>query len=211
MLAVAVMLCGCGGTQQISDADHDGVADRHDACPAQSEDRDSFQDDDGCPDEDNDGDGLRDVDDACPLEAEDLDDFEDTDGCPEDATAVPSLRCTELQLHVAIRFAEESDAIDGPNEAVLNELAAVLTSGMYDFELLVAGHTNPSTEGDNDALSQRRADSVLAYLLAQGVPSTALAAQGFGGERPVVDPASDPAPNRRVDFQVLSPRCVEGD
>jgi outer membrane protein OmpA-like peptidoglycan-associated protein len=65
------------------DIDHDGVPDGKDICPTVAEDRDGFQDDDGCPDPDNDHDGVLDADDACPYVPEDHDGFEDRDGCPE--------------------------------------------------------------------------------------------------------------------------------
>ncbi len=66
------------------DKDKDGIVDAEDACPAEAEDVDRFEDDDGCPDEDNDGDGILDADDTqCPNEPEDEDDFEDDDGCPD--------------------------------------------------------------------------------------------------------------------------------
>jgi OmpA-OmpF porin, OOP family len=51
-----------------SDRDADGVADQNDKCPDDPEDRDGFQDSDGCPDPDNDGDGILDVNDKCPME-----------------------------------------------------------------------------------------------------------------------------------------------
>ncbi len=47
------------------------------------EDRDQFQDEDGCPELDNDADGLADTIDKCPNDAEDKDGFEDDDGCPD--------------------------------------------------------------------------------------------------------------------------------
>lgn len=94
------------------DRDADGINDAQDKCPDQPEDKDGFQDEDGCPDVDNDGDGLLDQadrcpndagpiqnigcpvtdkdgdginDDAdkCPSEAEDKDGFQDDDGCPD--------------------------------------------------------------------------------------------------------------------------------
>ncbi len=65
------------------DRDADGIVDPSDGCPDQAEDRDGFQDTDGCPDPDNDGDGVLDAADKCPGEAEDKDGFEDADGCPE--------------------------------------------------------------------------------------------------------------------------------
>ncbi|RZO59614.1 MAG: hypothetical protein EVA89_15605 [Sandaracinaceae bacterium] len=66
------------------DTDGDGVTDSQDACPADAEDEDGWEDEDGCPELDNDGDGIPDADDPCPDEAEDLDEYEDEDGCPEE-------------------------------------------------------------------------------------------------------------------------------
>ena len=66
------------------DSDGDGIFDPQDQCPTEPEDKDGFEDEDGCPDLDNDGDGIADADDKCPTEAEDKDGFEDEDGCPED-------------------------------------------------------------------------------------------------------------------------------
>jgi OOP family OmpA-OmpF porin len=65
------------------DRDHDGVYDSEDRCPDQAEDRDGFQDNDGCPENDNDNDGIPDAQDKCPNAAEDVDGFEDEDGCPD--------------------------------------------------------------------------------------------------------------------------------
>jgi outer membrane protein OmpA-like peptidoglycan-associated protein len=67
----------------IGDRDGDGIKDDVDACPDDPEDRDGFEDEDGCPDPDNDRDGIPDVDDECPNDPEDKDGFEDEDGCPE--------------------------------------------------------------------------------------------------------------------------------
>jgi OmpA-OmpF porin, OOP family len=76
------------------DRDHDGIYDTEDRCPDQPEDRDGFQDADGCPDPDNDGDTIPDVKDKCPNEAEDFDDFQDADGCPDpdnDKDGIPDI------------------------------------------------------------------------------------------------------------------------
>ncbi|MFT3927634.1 MAG: OmpA family protein [Myxococcales bacterium] len=63
------------------DPDRDGVREPWDSCPTEREDRDGFEDKDGCPDADNDGDGLLDTQDRCPNEPEDRDGFGDDDGC----------------------------------------------------------------------------------------------------------------------------------
>jgi len=65
------------------DTDKDGIIDSADKCPNEPEDKDGFEDADGCPDPDNDKDGVPDVADKCPLEPEDKDGFEDADGCPD--------------------------------------------------------------------------------------------------------------------------------
>jgi|CXWL01.1.fsa_nt_gi outer membrane protein OmpA-like peptidoglycan-associated protein len=94
------------------DRDADGIVDPLDKCPDQPEDKDGWQDEDGCPEVDNDGDGLldqadrcpnepgpiqnigcpvtdkdgdgiNDDKDKCPSEAEDKDGFQDEDGCPD--------------------------------------------------------------------------------------------------------------------------------
>jgi OOP family OmpA-OmpF porin len=63
------------------DEDGDDIDDDEDRCVSLAEDRDGFEDGDGCPDFDNDGDGVADADDRCPVELEDRDGFTDEDGC----------------------------------------------------------------------------------------------------------------------------------
>ncbi len=65
------------------DRDGDGVLDADDGCPDDPEDKDGFEDADGCPDLDNDTDGVLDTEDGCPDTPEDEDGFEDEDGCPD--------------------------------------------------------------------------------------------------------------------------------
>jgi outer membrane protein OmpA-like peptidoglycan-associated protein len=65
------------------DTDGDGLYDDEDDCPTKPEDKDGFEDTDGCPEPDNDKDTILDVDDECDDDPEDFDKFEDADGCPE--------------------------------------------------------------------------------------------------------------------------------
>ncbi|MEJ7733228.1 MAG: OmpA family protein [Polyangiaceae bacterium] len=83
------------GQPQSNDRDRDGILDATDACPDDPEDKDGFQDQDGCPEADNDKDGILDPRDKCPLEPEDKDGFQDQDGCPDldnDADGLADLR-----------------------------------------------------------------------------------------------------------------------
>jgi hypothetical protein len=77
---------GLGWAPRFYDADQDGIEDAKDECAELAEDRDGFQDSDGCLDFDNDDDGVGDDTDKCPAEKEDADGFEDEDGCldPDD-------------------------------------------------------------------------------------------------------------------------------
>lgn len=77
---------GLGWAPRFYDADQDGIEDAKDECAELAEDRDGFQDGDGCPDFDNDDDGVGDDTDKCAGEKEDADEFEDEDGCidPDD-------------------------------------------------------------------------------------------------------------------------------
>ncbi|MCB9742354.1 MAG: OmpA family protein [Alphaproteobacteria bacterium] len=82
------------------DTDKDGVPDGLDQCIKHPEDMDGFQDDDGCPEDDNDGDGVEDAVDQCPNDTEDDDDFRDMDGCPDpdnDLDGIPDMsdRCPD--------------------------------------------------------------------------------------------------------------------
>lgn len=61
-----------------ADRDGDGVRDKDDRCPDEAEDKDDFEDADGCPDPDNDADGFLDAKDQCPLEKGVA-----PDGCPD--------------------------------------------------------------------------------------------------------------------------------
>ncbi len=101
------------------DTDGDGIMDPDDRCPTEPENRNDYQDTDGCPDNpDTDGDGIRDPDDGCISEPEDRDGYLDEDGCPEldnDSDGVPDTadRCP-LQPEVINQF---EDADGCPDEA----------------------------------------------------------------------------------------------
>lgn len=78
--------CPMGGNTAGSsgpDADNDGIGDRSDRCPNEPEDRDGYEDDDGCPEVDNDQDGVADVVDRCPS----VSGPHTPDGCPAPAAA----------------------------------------------------------------------------------------------------------------------------
>jgi OmpA-OmpF porin, OOP family len=78
------------------DRDGDGLPDPVDSCPDQPEDKDGFQDEDGCPEADNDNDGLVDGADKCPIEPGPIQNLgcpiidKDADGIPDDKDRCPN-------------------------------------------------------------------------------------------------------------------------
>jgi len=77
------VLLGFGYAPRKHDQDADGIPDHRDGCDHLPEDRDGYQDEDGCPDDDNDGDMIVDEDDRCPLEAAEWGKDDDEDGCTD--------------------------------------------------------------------------------------------------------------------------------
>ena len=80
----------------VGDTDGDGIADDMDKCIHEPEDKNGFEDEDGCPDaaKDTDADGIPDLSDKCVKDPEDKNGFEDEDGCPDaakdtDADGIP--------------------------------------------------------------------------------------------------------------------------
>ncbi|MFT3772001.1 MAG: OmpA family protein [Minicystis sp.] len=75
---------GVAFAREIGDQDGDGIPDTDDKCPTIPEDKDGFEDSDGCPDPDNDGDKIPDEKDKCPNQPETINGFQDADGCPDE-------------------------------------------------------------------------------------------------------------------------------
>ncbi len=95
-----------------NDPDKDGILGETDKCPTEAEDKDTFQDDDGCPDGDNDGDGIADATDKCPMEPEDKDGFEDDNGCPDTDNDGDGLADAQDQCPME---AEDTDGFEDDN------------------------------------------------------------------------------------------------
>jgi outer membrane protein OmpA-like peptidoglycan-associated protein len=77
-----------------------------------------------------------------------------------------------------------------------------------DRSVAIEGYTDSvGSEDYNQALSQRRADSVRSYLVRQGIGSGRLTASGMGMSDPVAgnDSAAGRQQNRRVEVIVSNP------
>jgi outer membrane protein OmpA-like peptidoglycan-associated protein len=104
------------------------------------------------------------------------------------------------------------DVLFATGKADLNtdaKIALAKLSGIVlnypSLKLAIGGYTDSTgTEDFNMKLSQARGDSVLNYLLAQGLDSSVLSAQGYGADNPVADnnTAQGRQKNRRVEIVV---------
>ncbi len=90
--------------------------------------------------------------------------------------------------------------------AELDRLREILQkdSSLY---IAIEGHTDISgSEGHNKALSLGRANAVVEYLIAKGIPKSRLEAHGYAAEKPIAsnDTEEGKAKNRRVEFRIVS-------
>jgi len=193
-------LPGRGGQR---DSDSDGVVDKEDRCPSEPEDRDGFEDADGCPEPDNDRDGILDDDDECPEDAEEP--GGDRDGCPDQARV--TVRNGKMVIFGKIQFASGSEAILPKSEQLVDEMARALKDHPEFKKIEIQGHTdNTGEDFFNLKLGQERADSVKRALVKRGVTPVRLVSKGYGEGSPIA-PNETPAgraKNRRVEFVIMN-------
>ncbi|MBZ4331842.1 Ig-like domain-containing protein [Corallococcus sp. AS-1-12] len=189
-----------------ADTDGDGIPDAEDRCPTAAEDKDGFEDEDGCPDPDNDKDGIPDADDQCPLEAEVINGVNDEDGCPDKGESKVRLEGSRIVILDKVYFATGKDVILPRSFPLLAQVASILRAHPELERVRVEGHTD--SQGDdakNLDLSQRRANTVRDWLVKGGIAAQRLEAVGYGETKPVDTNATAKGRenNRRVEFNVL--------
>lgn len=103
-----------------------------------------------------------------------------------------------------VLFATGKADLKAGSQDRLGKLVAFL--GNYtDRTVIIEGHTDSvGSDESNQALSQRRADSVRAYLLAQGIAANRVTAVGKGESLPVADDSKSAGrqQNRRVEIVI---------
>ncbi len=110
--------------------------------------------------------------------------------------------------HVAvygILFDTGKATLQPSSESTLSEIAKLMQDNV-DLKLRVEGHTdNVGAAAANQALSEKRAQAVKAWLVNHGVATDRLIAKGFGDTKPVEDNSTDEgrAKNRRVELAKL--------
>jgi outer membrane protein OmpA-like peptidoglycan-associated protein len=110
----------------------------------------------------------------------------------------------KLIMPGAITFATDSAEIASGFYAPLNSLASSFKQYQQN-SIEIVGHTDSTgSHAHNMSLSQRRAQAVADYLVAQGVPLARLSTRGAGPDQPVASNATDSgrAQNRRVEVNL---------
>jgi OmpA-OmpF porin, OOP family len=185
-----------------NDRDGDTVLDPDDECP----DTPGLVRLKGCPDKstgDRDKDGTPDKDDLCP----DTPGPKSNKGCPE-ITTPEQKRIIDAASRVLFEFGKADLRPESLN--ILDQFAQVLfelTKKYGTIKVKLEGHTdNVGTNENNRILSQNRVNSVKEYLINKGVSFDAIAAEGFGEEKPIAtnDTADGRQKNRRVEIAITN-------
>jgi outer membrane protein OmpA-like peptidoglycan-associated protein len=135
--------------------------------------------------------------------------FNPSDLCPDSAPGakVDAFGCEQNAAIVlrGVNFKTDSAELTSESLAILDGVSDTLVANP-DIKVEVAGHTD--SDGDdayNKDLSQRRSESVVAYLSGKGVKAENMTAKGYGEEQPIAgnDTAAGKAQNRRVELNRL--------
>ncbi len=184
---------GVAALQGCPDKDGDGIADADDACPTEA----GVADLQGCPDRDKDG--VADKDDKCPDVFGVKNPGTDKHGCPKTKDeAIEELK----SLAKSIQFETGKDIIRSESFSSLDQVAGVMND-FPEAKFAIEGHTdnvgNPVT---NKALSQKRANAVVKYIVSKGVAAPRLKAVGYGSAKPKANNKTKEgqAENRRVEI-----------
>lgn len=183
-----------------SDSDDDGVLDGIDQCPDTSPGAEV--DERGCA-LDEDGDGVPDGIDECPNTAPGSE--VDEQGCPDEVQR--QLEEEGRLVLEAVHFEFDSAELRESAVPILTELGEVLVA-RPGVRVEIQGHTDSvGAEAYNQDLSQRRAESVLDFLLENfsELQRDQFVAEGYGESQPVAsnDTEEGRQQNRRVEFVVL--------
>ena len=186
------------------DDDHDGVYNREDQCRTEPAGLTPDPARRGCPAPDRDHDSIPDVSDACPDKPGAPNADPKKNGCP----GLILIGDGQIKINKPVFFATNKDTVLRKSAPLLKAVGLALTHTPGIRKVLIEGHTDDKGNPDkNIDLSQRRADSVKAWLIQLGVEPERLDAHGFGASRPLVPnlTARGRAANRRVQFTIIDP------
>lgn len=177
------------------DADNDGVADGDDNCPNEA----GPAANNGCPWADSDNDGILDKDDKCPNEAGTA----ANNGCPE-VKPTQEVMQTLNNYAKTILFDTGKATFKKQTDQVLQAMVVIFKEyPRADFS--IEGHTDSvGPKASNQRLSEKRANAVRDYLIANGISADRLTAQGFGEDNPIANNKTRAGrkENRRVEVKL---------
>jgi OOP family OmpA-OmpF porin len=200
------------------DSDGDGVVDRLDECPGTP--AGAIVNARGC-ENDSDGDGVADSRDRCPgtpagakvdsygceLDGDGDGVVDSRDKCPKTVNGVPvdnsGCKLAEEYRLEQVNFEFDSAKLTSSSSTMLDEAVKILKRHS-DLKVELAGHTDSmGNDKYNQALSERRAQSVADYLIAHGANAGNISVKGYGESDPVADNGSEAgrAANRRVELR----------
>ena len=122
---------------------------------------------------------------------------------PVDASVCQQL-FSELLGKAKVRFESGRASIDPDSTGLLDHLVEIALR-CPNSNIEVAGHTDADGEdAANQALSEKRAQAVVDYLVKAGLPASRFTAVGYGSTQPVAGNDTDDgkAQNRRIEFLV---------
>jgi outer membrane protein OmpA-like peptidoglycan-associated protein len=114
------------------------------------------------------------------------------------------VRRTTIEILDQLRFDANSARLDADGTALLDVIVTVLNENPELLLLGVEGHASKD-ERDPQAISEARADAVVAYLVKHKIARERLSPSGHGASKPLEkgDGPSARAKNRRVEFVIL--------
>ena len=104
-----------------------------------------------------------------------------------------------------INFESDKAVLMASSTPTLEEIVKILND-FPNVSVEIQGHTDSTaSEAHNMDLSQRRAKTVMEYLISRGIPASRLTAQGYGESRPIDTnaTAAGKAKNRRVELKPI--------
>lgn len=122
----------------------------------------------------------------------------------QDVTASSLFEALNRDGHIAlyINFDTGKSVIRDDSKPIIDQIVEMMRSNP-DLKIGVEGHTdNVGTSASNKTLSEARAKSVVAAIIAQGISADRLSPAGFGQDRPIADNSTEEgrAQNRRVEL-----------
>ena len=144
--------------------------------------------------EDSDGDGVVDSKDKCPNTPPNT--RVDGDGCP-----IPKVVRLE-----GVTFEFNKTRLRPDAQTILTWVIGIMQK-YPDLQVELAGYTDSiGSAAYNLKLSQKRAESVKAYLVEKGIDASRIQAKGYGKENPVASNKTDEGReyNRRVELHILN-------